>query len=1182
MKKNYFLWILLVLLVSVNTGKAQTYSLKSMTPEQFESGGTAQWSFERHDVNAGTYSTFTMYGDSSSTVNYFDPYCIQRFGSYPIMNRPASGTQFETKRNAWFSDKGEYLYVAAEYPAGTEAGDLVYGSNYPDTLSGYEVYSIAGAGQTPKNSAITFTAPADGYYRADMKVIREDIFNPSLGQMKIYQFFRYGGEDNTYSMGKEFAYGEVGVDLWAAENEALYAEYLALVPETPQISANNGKPVRGLPDHSYSDFMYFYAKQGDKISFEADARSVEHTENTVRGAFARTKWLDLVITVSDKATAETNADKYADPYLTSEELVDSLWNVLDIAEDIINVEGPANGYYTAFLNELEALYLNISQKADDGALRAMEIPSLLDQLWAAITRARTPFLPLPVSGNYYLIKNYTTGTYLGGAGSGDGAVKHEDAQTNPYYHVFLLTGDNDNGYTFQQVASGNYVTHNNQWTGSYAGATDNARQLFRFDNMANPEYYTIQKKKDDGSFANGIGFDTQTSGSTCYFDKGIDKDNTWLFDAEGAKTLLTEQVDVIIAEAQELYNNNSEIDGAASVLSAIATANTTKNNTSATAADIIAAVNSLKSTMQNLLTADKLRLAIADAQATLALHPAIDGASNFQTAINAAQTVYNTSKTAFDAEALNQAITDLAAAKTAFFLKVAEATGTVANPVEITSAIVNPGFDDAANGWTANPAGTATDSEYELYNKTSLDFYQDITGLPNGQYKVTVQGFHRSVGSNTVAAVDAYKAGTEVIPVVLYANDNTSQMLSVYSDSITGTGWKYATETDTMYFANSVGDARIAFDSGKYAENVVYNFISNGTLRLGIKNTATAATNSWTIFDNFRLFYCGTDVSVTPYLEELQAVYDNAKAYYDAILAEEVAGASEGDVFGKYSNDDYTALNTALTAAKAILDANPATLTAEQIGVAKAALLAAKAACVKYTGLNSLASGNYYMLVNDQYYVTNPGNFETATGKDYVISVALGSLLETQNTTGNSQIIKITKQANDRYTFFSALYEEGISNSGPDVNYRNMNENAVFRAEYGGDSELAWRTMNILFDGTNYAIQNAESSSAKGYWGYDASNQKITNGFTEPQYVFKFNSAKTGISTVTKTSDPVVYPVDKSIRIVSDAKANVAVYSLTGTLIANRIVSGTQDIPVQDTGLYIVKVNEKAVKVIVR
>jgi hypothetical protein len=455
MKKNYSLWIFLVLLASVTTGWGQTYSLKDMTSEQFASGGTDEWSFERHDISAGTYSVFTTYGDSSLAVNFYDQYLTERFCLYPIMNRPASGTQYEVKRNARFSDKNEYLYVAAEYPSGTMVGgNLSYGSNYPDSLSGYEVYSI----WTGKNSAITFTVPTDGYYRADMKVVRQDLWN-SIGEMKVYQFFRYSGAGTAYSMGKEFSYGKTqGIDTWAAGNEAIYNENLAKIPESPSVNGNNGKPFRGLPTYSTSDYFYFYAKAGDKISFEADARSTGNSESGPRGAYARTKWTNLAVTVTDEVTAKSIPSKFVNPYYNDPVLLDSLYSVLDVAEDIINNHPE---YSQASRDALEAIYITISQRVDAGAVLSMEIPTLIEQLNRAIEICRSSEGGLKVR---YIFNNVTGNVVPDVSGEGNDGTLLNNASVITLGKYKAMDLGTANGYLDMGANIGSVVSGMNDYT----------------------------------------------------------------------------------------------------------------------------------------------------------------------------------------------------------------------------------------------------------------------------------------------------------------------------------------------------------------------------------------------------------------------------------------------------------------------------------------------------------------------------------------------------------------------------------------------------------------------------------------------------------------------------------------------------------------------------------------------
>jgi len=456
MKKNYFLWAILMLFVSVIASQAQTYSLNGVTTDQFALGGTDQWSFERHDVNASTYSAFTMYNDSSTAVNFYDPYITERFNLYPIMDRPASGTMFAVKRNARFSNKAEFVYIAAEYPTGTTVGsNLTYGVNYPDSLKGYEVYSNS---LTSVNAAVTFTVPADGYYRADMKLLRMDPSN-TIGEMKVYQFFRYSGQGSGYPMGQDFSYGKTkGIDTWAAGNEALYGANFALIPESPSVNSNNGKPFRWLPSYSAPRYFYFYAKTGDKISFEADARSTGNGETTPRGAYARTKWTNLVVTATDQATATAVSAKFVDPYASNPALTDSLSAALVAAEDAIYYHP---GYSTASINALAAIYTNISTRQASGAISVMEIPSLIDQLKKAIAVCRASEGGLKAR---YTFDNVSNGVVpdLSGQGNNGTLVNNASIVTLGKYNVMNL--GTANGYLDMGAAVGSVISNMNSYT----------------------------------------------------------------------------------------------------------------------------------------------------------------------------------------------------------------------------------------------------------------------------------------------------------------------------------------------------------------------------------------------------------------------------------------------------------------------------------------------------------------------------------------------------------------------------------------------------------------------------------------------------------------------------------------------------------------------------------------------
>lgn len=55
---------------------------------------------------------------------------------------------------------------------------------------------------------------------------------------------------------------------------------------------------------------------------------------------------------------------------------------------------------------------------------------------------------------------------------------------------------------------------------------------------------------------------------------------------------------------------------------------------------------------------------------------------------------------------------------------------------------------------------------------------QTLTGLPVGVYDVSCQGFYRMGGHDNAAAQRS--AGTEQLNAVLYANDNTVPLMSIF------------------------------------------------------------------------------------------------------------------------------------------------------------------------------------------------------------------------------------------------------------------------------------------------------------------------------------------------------------------------------------------------------------------
>lgn len=86
-------------------------------------------------------------------------------------------------------------------------------------------------------------------------------------------------------------------------------------------------------------------------------------------------------------------------------------------------------------------------------------------------------------------------------------------------------------------------------------------------------------------------------------------------------------------------------------------------------------------------------------------------------------------------------------------------SATEENPVDITGLLKNPDFTSSpTNGWSGN---SATSNEYargnaEIWNASSIDFYQDIEGLPAGKYQIKVRALYRDARNVTDNSNQSY------------------------------------------------------------------------------------------------------------------------------------------------------------------------------------------------------------------------------------------------------------------------------------------------------------------------------------------------------------------------------------------------------------------------------------------
>ncbi len=172
---------------------------------------------------------------------------------------------------------------------------------------------------------------------------------------------------------------------------------------------------------------------------------------------------------------------------------------------------------------------------------------------------------------------------------------------------------------------------------------------------------------------------------------------------------------------------------------------------------------------------------------------------------------------------------------------------------DYTDYIINPSFDgNNKAGWRGDPT-----VDYECAEKwnANFTFSQTISGLPEGQYMLTCQGFYRAGSYN--AAASAHSAGTEQLNAILYANDASVPVMSILDDA-NKAGSVGVKLSNYGYIPNTMEQANVYFRKGLYQNSLLCNVGKDGILTIGIKKTALIAED-WCIFDNFTLTYIGKE-----------------------------------------------------------------------------------------------------------------------------------------------------------------------------------------------------------------------------------------------------------------------------------------------------------------------------------
>lgn len=203
--------------------------------------------------------------------------------------------------------------------------------------------------------------------------------------------------------------------------------------------------------------------------------------------------------------------------------------------------------------------------------------------------------------------------------------------------------------------------------------------------------------------------------------------------------------------------------------------------------------------------------------------------------------------------------------------------------IDVTdSYIQNPRFDNNIyTGWLGTGYGYASPKENAEHYSREYDTYQNLSGLPKGKFRLSLNAFYRIGDSSTdysvytdgsykdyllarlyaTSSVNTYDVG--IVPLSSGAVKNSlGGSAAGVGNSTGGGGWWDWNPTYEYYVPNNMEAAYFWFQAGYYKNTLECEVGDDGELRIGIKKDYTI-NSDWTCLDDWKLEYYGVVKHVT-------------------------------------------------------------------------------------------------------------------------------------------------------------------------------------------------------------------------------------------------------------------------------------------------------------------------------
>ena len=217
---------------------------------------------------------------------------------------------------------------------------------------------------------------------------------------------------------------------------------------------------------------------------------------------------------------------------------------------------------------------------------------------------------------------------------------------------------------------------------------------------------------------------------------------------------------------------------------------------------------------------------------------------------------------------------------------------------DVTSKISNPKFNNddestmTTTGWTVTKDGAVfgAGQNAKLIEAWHSNFNvsQNVTGLKDGVYALTIQGFQRPGDGAETIYKDNYLTGNSATSAYVFAGDRQVAVANIFDvltkDNKQNGDWS---NLGNGYFApNDMNSSYTLMSaSADNYKNVVLYKVTDNQMTIGFKSEGNK-TSGWSIFHDFTLTYLGDDATqVATYLSNLVSQAKDLSSLYASIDA---------------------------------------------------------------------------------------------------------------------------------------------------------------------------------------------------------------------------------------------------------------------------------------------------------